>query len=320
MRSFSPFACTLIAGLALGQTGATNPPNAVRLTKYVLGVADLDRSYAFYHALGLDLDGAATLSKPSVLPDPLLKLVDVPVGTKFRNTMLRIPGAAFLLEVTEFSNMDLHPVAPRVQDPGASLLVFAVPDIDAALASAKSHGGRVITAGDSPVAGGGPVARAVRLIDPDGYYVGLSQLAAGKAPASRAIFGSMVQDSEKAAAFYKDQFGLTVQKGNWTSDYNTLLGISGAQERAISAVIPGAAVRWDFNEIKGLDRKAYSPRIPDPGAPAIGLEVRDIDAVITAMKAAGGASITRGGSIKLGNCKVGFVRDPSGILVELTQR
>jgi hypothetical protein len=40
---------------------------------------------------------------------------------------------------------------------------------------------------------------------------------------------------------------------------------------------------------------------------------------VAAVKAAGGASGTQGGSVRLGNGKVGFVRDPSGILVELAQ-
>jgi predicted enzyme related to lactoylglutathione lyase len=72
-------------------------------------------------------------------------------------------------------------------------------------------------------------------------------------------------------------------------------------------------------EFKGVDRKPYTPRIPDPGAPAIGLQVRDIDPAIAAVKAGGGSSITPGGYSKLGIGKVGFVRDPSGILVELAQ-
>ena len=45
--------------------------------------------------------------------------------------------------------------------------------------------------------------------------------------------------------------------------------------------------------------------------------MRDIEAAIAAVKAAGGASITQGGSARLGNGKVGFVRDSSSILVEL---
>src|SRR4051794_5854409 len=82
---------------AAGLSGQTAQPasNAVRLTMYILGVADLDRIYAFYHSLGLDLENATALNKPNPLPEMLLKLVDVPPGTKFRNMMLKIPNAAF---------------------------------------------------------------------------------------------------------------------------------------------------------------------------------------------------------------------------------
>ena len=132
--------------------GQPATPNAVKLTKYILGVADLDKSYAFYHALGLDLqnNAPALTAKPNTLNDALRGLVDVPPGTKFRNMMLKIPNAAFPLEVTEFTNMDVHPAKPRIQDPGASLLVLDVDDLDAALAAAKKAGGEVVSTGGSP--------------------------------------------------------------------------------------------------------------------------------------------------------------------------
>lgn len=76
---------------------------------------------------------------------------------------------------------------------------------------------------------------------------------------------------------------------------------------------------WTFFEFKNVDRKSYTARIPDPGAPAIGLQVRDIDVAIAAGKAAGGSSVTVGGSVKLGSGKVGFVRDPNGLLIEIAQ-
>src|ERR1700730_1908285 len=169
-------ACLLFAGLAPGQA-VQSTPNAVRLTKYILGVADLDRSYAFYHALGLDLqnNAAALTAKPNPLNDALRSLVDVPPGTKFRNMMLKIPNAPFPLEVTEFTGMDVHPAKPRIQDPGASLLVLDVDDVDAALAAAKKAGGEVITAGGSPVKRASGPGRVITLRDPDGYYVELAQ-------------------------------------------------------------------------------------------------------------------------------------------------
>lgn len=315
-------ACLLFAALAPGQTAA---PNAVKLTKYILGVADLDKSYAFYHALGLELqnNAPALTAKPNTLNDALRGLVDVPPGTKFRNMMLKIPNAAFPLEVTEFTAMEVHPAKPRIQDPGASLLVLAVDNLDAALAAAKKAGGEVVTTGGSPVKGIGRAARVITVRDPDGYYVELAQptpTASGSGKVIGASFGSpVVQNVEKAASFYLDHLGFVGKTNVWTSNYSANLGTPGAQVRTADVTIPGTDLSWTFFEFKGVDRKAHTPRIPDPGAAGLGLQVSDIDAAIAAVKAAGGSSITQGGSVKLGNGKVGFVRDPSGILVELAQ-
>jgi len=324
MRPLFVSACLLFAALAPGQTVRPAVPNAVKLTKYILGVADLDKSYAFYHALGLDLQNNASVltAKPNLLNDALRNLVDVPAGTKFRNMMLKIPNAEFPLEVTEFTAMEVHAAKPHIQDPGAALLVLAVDNIDAALAVAKKAGAEVVTTGGSPVAGS--VSRVIIVKDPDGYYLELAQ-AVGATPSGSgkvigASFGLMVvQNAEKTASFYRDRFGLAAKTSEWTSGYDAALGTPGAQVRKAEVTIPGASLSWSFFEFKNVDRKPYTPRIPDPGAPAIGLQVRDIDAAIAAVKAAGGSSVTQGGSVKLGNGRVGFVRDPSGILVELAQ-
>src|SRR5579872_1474154 len=152
MRTFCTFTGLLVTVLASGQTSQLPPGNAVRLTKYILGVADLDRTYAFYHALGLELEKGREIAKPNPLPEMLLKLVDVPAGTKFRNMMLKIPNTPFDLEVTEFTNLDVHPAKPRIQDPGASLFVLAVGDLNAALATVRQAGAEVVTTGGVPVA------------------------------------------------------------------------------------------------------------------------------------------------------------------------
>jgi catechol 2,3-dioxygenase-like lactoylglutathione lyase family enzyme len=325
MRPLFVSACLFLATLAQGQAVPPATPNAVKLTKYILGVADLDKSYAFYHGLGLDLqnNAPALTAKPNTLNDALRGLVDVPAGTKFRNMMLKIPNAPFPLEVTEFTNMDVHPAKPRIQDPGASLLVLDVDNLDAALATAKKAGGEVVSTGGSPVKRASGAGRVVTVKDPDGYYVELAQTTAAPSGSGKVIgasFGSMVvQNSEKAAAFYRDHFGFKVKSNAWTSNFDANLGIPGAQVRTAEVTVPGATLSWRFMEFKGVDRKAHTPRIPDPGAPGLGLQVHDIDAAIAAVKAAGGSSVTQGGSVKLGNGKVGFVRDPNGILVELAQ-
>src|SRR5579872_1812864 len=302
MRTFCTFTGLLVTVLASGQTSQLPPGNAVRLTKYILGVADLDRTYAFYHALGLELEKGREIAKPSPLPEMLLKLVDVPPGTSFRNMMLKIPNTPFSIEVTEFSGMTLHGAKPRIQDPGAAMLIFAVDELDAALATATKTGGVVVTPGGVPLEGTGRAgARAVTIRDPDGYYVQLAQPLGVKPGAGKivvAAFGTMVvQDADKTASFYRDKFGFKMNDDGWTTDYDANLGTSGAQVRNPSVTIPGTGLSWGFFEFKGVDRKSYTPRIPDPGAPAIGLQVHDIDAAIMAMKAAGGSSITSGGSL-----------------------
>jgi predicted enzyme related to lactoylglutathione lyase len=59
----------------------------------------------------------------------------------------------------------------------------------------------------------------------------------------------------------------------------------------------------------------------DPGAPAIGFQVRDLDAASALMKSSGGSIITTGDGkmVSPGGGAVAFTRDPNGILVELTQ-
>lgn len=319
---------TFVGAPAKGaETGDTN---GLRLTKYILGVENLDKSYAFYHALGAELNGASALGQPATLPDMLLKLVDVAPGTKFRNAMLKIPGADFAIEMTEFSNMDLHPGKPRPYDPGAAVLILTVRDIDAALATAKKAGGEIATAGGEPLgigANGG--TRAIFVKDPDSYYVEFVQpnpLPVTTTPASSNVIGArfamVVADSEKAAQFYHDRFGLTAKMNAWTSNesFLKLAGLTSGQLRNSIVTVPGSALAWTFIEFKTSGLKPYTLRIPDPGAPAIGLEVRDLDAATAAMKTAGGSVITVDGRMKPPDGGgVAFTRDPNGILVELAQ-
>lgn len=309
------------SALSFAQTAA--PPNAVRLTKYILGVADLDKSVAFYRALGIELDGK--ISQPQPLPDFLLKLVDVPKGTQFRNAMMKIPGADFALELTEFTGMELHPGRPRAQDPGASVLILTVRDLDAALAAAKKAGATIGSTDGSPVRLGTDPAILVR--DPDGFGVGLrrQESVPATAPATNVVaarFNFIVGDAEKAANFYRSKFGFDASLEPWDSREQRLKfnGTPGAQVRQARAVIPGTKLAWSFVELKGIDRKPYTLRIPDPGAPAVGLQVRDLDAAAGVFKSAGGSVITQGGGIQLpSGDKLAFMRDPSGILVEVAQ-
>ena len=319
-----------VLGLSVQAAEVGVAPNGVKLTKYIIGVADLEKSYAFYHALGFELQRPGPVGKPALLNDTIRKLVDVPAGAKFRNTMMNIPGADFAFETTEFSGMTLQPGKPRVFDAGASLLILTVRDINVALDAAKKQGGEVVTVGGVPV-GIGPnnSTKAVFVKDPDSFYVEFLQpatLPATTAPASSNVigarFGSTVENAEKAAQFYREHFGLEVNVGAWTTD-ETLLKLAGltrGQRRNATVTVPGSALTWTFFEFKTEGTKAFALRIPDPGAPAIGFQVRNLLTATSDIKAKGGSVITVDGQMKMptGDA-IAFTRDPNGVLVEFAE-
>jgi catechol 2,3-dioxygenase-like lactoylglutathione lyase family enzyme len=313
---------TGLAGASFGESVGT--PNAVKLTKYILGVSDLEKSVAFYRALGIELASPAMIGKPQALPEFLTKLVDVPAGAKFRNAMMKIPGADFALELTEFTGMEVHPARPRIQDPGASLLFLRVRDVDGALSAAKSAGANVVTPGGLPLRNEKTKTRAVAVIDPDGFYTVLAQPetlpSASGPPVIEARWASVVSDTG-LSHIYTAPFGFKMNSGDFGADpFLAVVGAAGTQYRKSVVQTSPNLNLWSFYEWKGIDRKPYRLRIPDPGAPAIGLEVRDLDAAAAAFKVAGGSMVTQGGSIQLPNGdKLAFMRDPSGILVEIAQ-
>ncbi len=121
-------------------------------------------------------------------------------------------------------------------------------------------------------------------------------------------------------AAYVSQLGFETKLSKWDGKDPALkaFGTPGSQYRSRSVQVPDFSLRWSFYEWKGIDRKPWKLRIPDPGSPAVGVEVRDIDAAVATIKAAGGTVITPGGSVPLpGGGKLGFVRDPNGVLIEL---
>ena len=85
-----------------------------------------------------------------------------------------------------------------------------------------------------------------------------------------------------------------------------------------SAKVRGTEVNFMLLEFKDVPRKDFALRVPDIGPPAVSIRVKDVESAMTAVAAGGGSIVTRGGEpLNLG-CGVGvFVRDPSGLAIEL---
>jgi catechol 2,3-dioxygenase-like lactoylglutathione lyase family enzyme len=321
--------------------GAAAPPQVtvIGTENLIHTVADMDKTYAFYRALGVDIADRDVLGRPQAkgkVPAPgpssesLDKLCDTP-HTMWRYLAVTVPGA-FNMELIEFDVPDRKTIRPGNQDPGAATLVLTVRDVDAALAAAKKGGGTVVTKGGAPLAIGPGKTRSVFVKDPDGLFLELVQpdpLPETKVPTtSNVISGRLartIQDTAKIVNFYRDVFGFDVQPGASFMENKTIAELVGVPAKAqflISmANIPGSTVQWEFIEFKDVARKPFRPKIADPGSAGFQLRVRDVDAAVKAIKAAGGTILTAGGEpLVLAPNRTVLAYDPDGFLLEVMQK
>jgi catechol 2,3-dioxygenase-like lactoylglutathione lyase family enzyme len=192
---------TLCGSAAWGQSGETAAGPAVGVRAMIHSVANLEKTVAFYHdGLGLELTGPGASSKklaaPNALDESLSRFTDTH-GAKFRNASFKIPGAAFGLELTEFTGTKRMAVQPHMQDPGAGTLVLMVRDIGKALAGAKANGGTVLSLGGKPGKVGGENSKSLSVFvrDPDGFLLELAHIdpmPATDASASSNVIGARI--------------------------------------------------------------------------------------------------------------------------------
>jgi predicted enzyme related to lactoylglutathione lyase len=329
MRFFFSSALGMALACATYAQTSDPAPNAFRLSKYILTVSNLEKTYAFYHdALGIQLDGNATELRKPQQGSPANQITGSPADSSFRNANTRIPGADIIFEFIELTGQSRTARHPRLQDPGASVLVLTVRDVDAALAAVRKAGGEVVTVGGAPMLlRPTQKTRAVFVKDPDGFFVELMQF--DPAPSTTAPAGSMVlgarwgtvvEDAVKSAQFYHDKFGFEMKTYDPVSDAN-LLKLAGLEsgKLSISTIqVPGRPEVWEFFEFTGVDRKPVHFNVPDPGSLQLGFQVHDVDAAAAAYKSAGGAIVSKGGEIiRRPNGSVALMRDPNGVYLEV---
>lgn len=322
-------------GFLCAATGGAPGP-AIGVRAIVHSVANLDKTAAFYRdGLGLQLVGPdgkpmTTLPKPSALDEDLSKFTDTH-GAKFRNAIFRVPGATFTLELTEFTATPVKKSVPHMQDPGAATLVLNVRDVDQALAGVKQHGGSVLSIGGHPMKIGGEASQSqsVFVRDPDGFMLelaGIKPTPKTTAPADSNVIGGRIgetiRDTDQTMKFYHDVLGFETKPA--PPEYQTnatiasLIDAKGAHWRISSAHVPGSDVSFELLEFKDVPRKPFALRVPDIGAPAVSIHVKDVEGAMKAVAAGGGSIVTRGREpVNLGPAKGVFVRDPNGLLIEL---
>jgi hypothetical protein len=130
-----------------------------------------------------------------------------------------MPGVFCGVELVEFSGAEQRGVRRRLQDPGATMLILIVRDIDAIFSRLKAVNATVLTKGGAPMlVGPAKTARAVIVQDPDGHPIELAQLQPAPpttAAAESNVIGIRlritVADSDKAATYYRQTLGIDMK-------------------------------------------------------------------------------------------------------------
>ena len=259
-------------------------------------------------------------------------LTDSP-GVSLKVSMLRLPGEGFNFELTEFSNVARTPAQAQIWNPGAPHMKILVRDIEPVVAAVKKLNAPILTTSRAPVALSTPIGnvKAIMFRDPDGYIVEAVQArylpSTCRAPATGnvvgAIMGLTVEDMDSAMKFWRDMLGFDLA-GDCTFSTDPplldLMGVpKGASFRTVFGVVPGSKARIAMIEFKGMPRKPFSLRVPDPGASGMAIRVAAIGDLLAKMKANGVRVLSRNAELVNWSPTVRnvFVKDPGGLNIEL---
>lgn len=295
---------------ALPHSAVAQGDGAVRgLYHFVHSTADAERSFAFYHdVLGIELarspfaPASADAPPPRIAPraeargDPLVSDLTDTKGARFRTVFMHAPNTSFGLELSEFLDIPRSERPANPWDPGASMIEFAVRDLDAVLEAAEARRAPVVTKGGGPV--DAPDGLVVLVRDPDGYLIRLEQgsAAAIATAAPGQIVGTRIEitvaSTAASLAFYRDLLHLEVHESRPGAESELrAYGLERGTLTETPVVIPGAGaglMLLEFSVPKGLAQpEPFHWRIQDVGSPQLQLEVRDLDGLIGRTRAAG---------------------------------
>jgi catechol 2,3-dioxygenase-like lactoylglutathione lyase family enzyme len=294
------------------------------LSHAIHAVNDLETTLAFYR------DVFGINGNPQDFANAAVPLLTNAPGVTLTLSMVSLPGGP-RFEFTHFKGIDRVPGEARYTDPGAASLVFHVRDIDALVAAAKTAAAVIVTTGGAPVeiATANRKARSIMLRDPDGFFVQLvEEPAADGAPDSnihRVSLAYTMEDADATRRFYTGKMGIELEGGaafKVDPALGLLVGASESlQSRQLTGTLPpGIDVR--FTEFRGVPRTKFDLRPTDPGAPAMAIQVTNIEGMVAQMQAAGARVLSANGELVDfgGGVRNIFIEDPNGLNLELIER
>jgi catechol 2,3-dioxygenase-like lactoylglutathione lyase family enzyme len=304
--------------------------------------ADAERAFDFYHeVLGIELAGSpfapAGAVPEGIRPvaeagsDELVWQLTDTHGSRYRTVFMRAPNTVFGLELAEFFDIPRDERRSNAWDPGASMLMFQVRDLDAIVARLRQRKAPIVTLGGTPLAT--PAGRSLLVRDPDGYLVRLTQASPATVADAResgeiiaTSIGVTVASARASLAFYRDLLGFEVQAPRSADAAElALCGLADGKMTVTTATIPGTGIAVVFSEFEVPACAAAPPnpfrwKIEDVGAPQFQLQVDGLDALLTRTRGAGyGFLSVAGRPIQRPFGRFVFAKDPDNVLVEFVE-
>ena len=315
-----------LPGLAVGAVLSAQVPTTPAAAALVVGsgnffspiVANLERAVGFYHeGLGLEVMGAPSNADTNA---PLRNMFGLP-DARLRWTVARPAGARQGVEIVEITNAGGRAAKRDITDPGAVTLIMpAAEKLTTMVERLTKNGGTLLTA-----RGKGSLSSAhdVVLRDPDDHFVELVATGQPLTPTPPRI-RLTVHDVKKATNLYRDVLGLRATTSPPTSDewLTAVIGLKSGGTEAAVLQVPGSDLVIEFVHFAGKGG-SITARIQDPGSTRLQLQVRDLDAAIRAVVAAGGQVISTGGQpveMPAGRgapIRAAIVRDPDNLFLVL---
>jgi catechol 2,3-dioxygenase-like lactoylglutathione lyase family enzyme len=329
--------CALVGalGLLLGAPAVADEGKVVGLSFVGRMVGDLDKSVAFYKAIGFSQD---PLANPAWRKDEVIEHLYGLAGVETRMAKMFVnneaTGERFVVYLRELKGLRRKNLAEHTAwDPGVSHFGLVVPDAAATWAQLKASG--MLRArswgGELIVPPGQTKGMLAYMTDPDGLDIEIIDKrpavpAENGRPARPAFVpgvnhvGLVVMDSSKARAFYESFLGGQLQgpsdpawlKGDF---YDSAVGGHGNVLRFFNesfpqASAPGGRMNVELVEFQNRKKPVGTYGIGDIGVGYLGFEVDGLDAFLPRVRAAGAKVVSDGiVTMKSGTREV-MVRDP----------
>jgi len=325
----------LLTAPAAAQSAGSDPGKVVGIGFVGRMVADLDRSVAFYEAIGFSQDPAANPAwRRDEVVEQLYGIKDVETRMAKMFTTSTASGQRFVVYLRELKGVPRKDMSDHTAwEPGASHFGLVVPDaaktwsqLEAGgLLRARSWGGKLVA---PPGQTRGLLAY---MTDPDGLDIEIIEQRPAAAaengrPARPAMLpgvshvGLIVLDSDEARAFYGDLLGGQLQspEAPWLKGdfYDSAVGGHGNVLRFYNysfaeAAAPGSRMHFELVEFQNRKKPVESYGITDIGIGYVGFEVQGLDGFVARARAAGARTVSNGGivTMKSGTREI-MLRDP----------